>query len=83
MKAILDAYIKADPGNEAYYQANYDKYAAEFDQLDKEFSDALSGLTQKNIVVAHEAFGYFAARTALRRCRSKVFPPTASRAHPG
>lgn len=58
MKAILDAYIKADPGNEAYYQANYDKYAAEFDQLDKEFSDALSGLTQKNIVVAHEAFGY-------------------------
>ncbi len=58
MKAILDAYIKADPENESYYQANYDKYAAEFDQLDKEFSDALSGLTQKNIVVAHEAFGY-------------------------
>lgn len=58
MKAILDAYIKADPENEAYYQANYDKYAAEFDQLDKEFSDTLSGLSQKNIVVAHEAFGY-------------------------
>lgn len=58
MKAILDAYIKADPENESYYQANYDKYAAEFDLLDSEFEEALSGLTQKNIVVAHDAFGY-------------------------
>jgi len=58
MKAILDAYIKADPENESYYQANYDKYAVEFDLLDSEFEEALSGLTQKNIVVAHDAFGY-------------------------
>jgi len=58
MQTILDAFIQADPANKEYYKANFDKYASELDKLDEEFTAALSGLPQKNIVVAHDAFGY-------------------------
>jgi len=58
MHTILDSLRKASPEHADYFQANYDKYALEFDKLDGEFSSALSGVPQKNIVVAHNAFGY-------------------------
>lgn len=58
MENIKDAFVKADPENEAYYQANYETYAGKFDELDKKFKDTLSPLPNKSVVVAHEAFGY-------------------------
>lgn len=58
MQNILTALISADPDSEAYYRENFEKYAAEIDALDSEFKTALSALPQKNIVVAHDAFGY-------------------------
>lgn len=58
MENIKDAYIKADPKNRDYYEANYKKYADKFDALDKEYRDTLSALPNKDIVVSHEAFGY-------------------------
>lgn len=58
MENIKDAFVKADPANEAYYQANYDIYASKFDELDKKYKDTLSPLPNKSVVVAHEAFGY-------------------------
>jgi zinc transport system substrate-binding protein len=58
MKAICDAFCLKDPDNAEYYQSNYSRYAGELDLLDAEFETALSSFTDKNIVVAHEAFGY-------------------------
>ncbi|MDK2966726.1 metal ABC transporter substrate-binding protein [Lacrimispora sp.] len=58
MENIKDAFVKADPENEAYYQANYESYAGKFDELDKKYKDTLSPLPNKSVVVAHEAFGY-------------------------
>jgi len=58
MLTILDSLKKASPEHADYFQANYDKYALEFDKLDGEFSSALVSVPQKNIVVAHNAFGY-------------------------
>lgn len=58
MENIKDAFVKADPANEAYYQANYETYASKFDELDKKYKDTLSPLPNKSVVVAHEAFGY-------------------------
>ena len=58
MHTILDSLKKAAPEHADYFQANFDKYSLEFDKLDGEFSSALSGVPQKNIVVAHNAFGY-------------------------
>jgi len=58
MHMILDALTAKDPDHADEYAANYAKYADELDQLDEEFSSALAIVPQRNIVVAHEAFGY-------------------------
>lgn len=58
MKAICDAFCLKDPDHAEYYQSNYSRYAGELDVLDAEFEAALSSFTDRNIVVAHEAFGY-------------------------
>ena len=58
MANIKDAFVKADPENKDYYEANYEKYAGEFDELDQEFRDVLKDTKSRDIIVAHEAFGY-------------------------
>ena len=58
MKNIKDALIKADPKNGSYYEANYKKYAKECDELNTLYKEELSKLKKKELVVAHEAFGY-------------------------
>jgi zinc transport system substrate-binding protein len=58
MAAIRDALVKADPDGKATYEANYNKYASELDKLDGEFRAALSGLINRDVVVAHAAYGY-------------------------
>ncbi len=55
---IKDALVKADPDNASDYEANYEKWAREFDDLDSEFASRLSQTSGKTIVVSHEAFGY-------------------------
>lgn len=58
MNNIKDAFIKADPNNEAYYSENYETYTAKLDALDKKYKETLTALENKDIIVAHEAFGY-------------------------
>jgi zinc transport system substrate-binding protein len=58
MKAIKDALVKADPSNKDYYESNYEDNAKKLDALDKEFKDASVNFKKKDIVVAHQAFGY-------------------------
>lgn len=58
MNNIKEALVKADPDNQAYYIQNYDTYAAKFDELDQKYEETLTGLKNKDIIVAHEAFGY-------------------------
>lgn len=58
MNNIKEALIKIDPDNKDYYEANYEKYAEEFDQLDSEYKEKLADVKNKDIIVAHEAFGY-------------------------
>jgi zinc transport system substrate-binding protein len=67
MENIKNALIQADPEGKSYYEANYEKYAAECDALDKEFKDALAPLAKKDIVVTHQAFGYLCERYGLRQ----------------
>ena len=58
MQAIRDAFVQADSQNSDYFNENFKRYAAKLDELDKEFHEALYGLTNRTIVVSHEAFGY-------------------------
>lgn len=58
MENIKNALVEADPENEAYYTENYEKYSVKFDQLDEKYREELADMKGKDIIVAHEAFGY-------------------------
>lgn len=58
MNRIKKALIKADPKNKDYYEANYKKEAAKCDELDQLYKEELAKVSKRELVVAHEAFGY-------------------------
>lgn len=58
MNQIKKALIKADPKNKDYYEANYKKEAAKCDELDRSYKEELAKVSKRELVVAHEAFGY-------------------------
>jgi len=58
MRVLCDALCAIDPDHAAVYEANYAAFAEEAAALDAEYHAALSDMPQKNIVVAHEAYGY-------------------------
>ena len=67
MENIKNTFVEADPINKDYYEANFQKYSAELDTLDKEFNDTLSTLSNKDIIVAHQAFGYLCEAYGLNQ----------------
>ena len=64
-----------DEGNRDYYEANYEKYAGEFDELDQEFRDGLKGTKSRDIIVAHEAFGYLCNAYDLKQLAIEGLTP--------
>lgn len=66
-EAIKNAFVTADPSNKVYYEKNYTDIATKFDELDKEYKDAISKFTKKDIIVAHKAFGYISDAYGLRQ----------------
>lgn len=58
MNKIKKALIKADPKNKDYYESNYQKEAKKCDELDQLYQEELAKVSRRELVVAHEAFGY-------------------------
>lgn len=58
MENIKNALVQADPDHKDDYEANYAAWSAECDKLDQEYREALSNVSNREIVVSHEAFGY-------------------------
>lgn len=75
MENIKNALAQADPDNSRYYSDNYIKYANELDVLEGEYSETLSRLPNKNIVVTHEAFGYLCADYGLNQIAIEGLAP--------
>ena len=67
MKNIKDALVEADEKNAEYYTQNYEAYEKKLDELNQEFKDTLSQLENKDIIVAHEAFGYLCKAYGLNQ----------------
>ncbi|TCS77085.1 zinc transport system substrate-binding protein [Muricomes intestini] len=67
MENIKNALAEADPENEGYYTENYEKYAAEFDKLDTSYKEGLADAKSKDIIAAHEAFGYLCSAYDLNQ----------------
>ncbi|MDR0767960.1 MAG: zinc ABC transporter substrate-binding protein [Methanosarcinales archaeon] len=61
-----------DPANASYYRANADAYIAELESLDAELTDMLSGMSSRNFMVYHPAWGYFARDYNLNQIAIEV-----------
>jgi zinc transport system substrate-binding protein len=58
---IYEGLAKIDPGNETYYAENRDAYLKELDSLDARIRAKLEGRKERNFMVFHPSWGYFAA----------------------
>ncbi len=67
MEIIEKALIKADETNKDYYENNFNVNSKKLDELDKQYRDAVAGFARKDIIVAHEAFGYLCRAYGLRQ----------------
>ena len=67
MENIKNAFVQADPVNGAYYEANYDKWAKAAEELDRKYREALADFAGRQIVTAHEAYGYLCSAYGLEQ----------------
>lgn len=58
--AIRDALAEIDPAKARSYEANFQGFAAELDQLDQDIRAQLGPLKHRRFLVYHPAWGYFA-----------------------
>lgn len=57
---ILAGFKQADPGHAAGYESRFASLADELAALDAEYSERLASVSNKEMVVSHQAFGYLA-----------------------
>ncbi len=57
---ICAGLIEVDPDNADYYTQNRDDYLAQLDALNDYIEDAFDGCTNRNFIIYHPSFGYFA-----------------------
>jgi zinc/manganese transport system substrate-binding protein len=64
---IRDGLIAADPGGEATYRANADRFLSEIAQVEEQVVAAVNALPadRRRIITTHDAFGYFGATYGL------------------
>jgi len=62
---VYSALISVSPENTAFFTSNYEELIADIDALQSRITAALSGLTQRNFMVYHPAWGYFANEFGL------------------
>lgn len=60
VEEICEGLVELDPENEAYYVQNRDAYLEELDALDARIQEKLEGKEEKNFMVYHPSWGYFA-----------------------
>ncbi|MDP4097253.1 metal ABC transporter substrate-binding protein [Paenibacillus sp. P96] len=65
VKAIEQALIKADPANQADYEANANAYIAKLQELDTAYRNGLANVKNKELVTQHAAFAYLAHEYGL------------------
>ncbi len=75
METIKNALAEADPDNAQYYEDNYKEYAAKFDELDAAYAETLAALPNKDIIVAHQAFGYLCRDYGLNQVAIEGLSP--------
>ena len=67
MENIKNSLSEIDTNNAEYYNSNYNFYAEKLDNLDKNFREYLSNISNTNLVVTHAAFGHFCKEYSLNQ----------------
>jgi len=62
---ILQALIKADPADQAYFTANAQAYSSKLDNLNSQIISSTTATQTRKFVTFHEAFSYFSNRYNL------------------
>jgi zinc transport system substrate-binding protein len=57
---ICDGLVQVDANNKVYYEKNCADYLDKLTKVDSELAEDLSGVKNRNFIVFHPAFGYFA-----------------------
>jgi len=80
VRNICDGLGQLDPDNRAYYEQNRDAYLQKLTELDQDIRDGLAGVTNRNFMVYHPAFGYLARdyQLALLPIEEEGKEPTAA-----
>lgn len=75
VKAIAETLAAADPANEKLYHLRAAQMQANLEQLDTDFSTGLAGISQREIVVSHAAFGHLCTRYDLTQIAVQGLAP--------
>jgi len=67
LENIKDIFSRLDGGNAMYYENNYQKYKAEFEDLYNEYKEKFKGYKNRSIIVSHDAFGYLCKEFGLNQ----------------
>ena len=65
--AIKNALVAQLPDKEDEFVKNYDALVSKLDELNTKFEDTISQAKQKEIIVAHAAYGYWESRYGLQQ----------------
>jgi zinc transport system substrate-binding protein len=57
---IKNSLVEVDPDHQDGYEQRYEELRTKLEALDQRFTDELSKVSNKEIVVSHQAFGYLA-----------------------
>lgn len=60
INTIRDELSSIDPENKAYYEKNTEVYIQSLEKVDQELTDIFDGLDNKEFIIYHPSFGYFA-----------------------
>ena len=69
---IYQGLVQIDSANEATYQANLEQFLTEIDQLDQQIKQNLAGIENRQFIVFHPAWGYFAREYNLEQVPIEV-----------
>ncbi|WP_338103314.1 metal ABC transporter solute-binding protein, Zn/Mn family [Methanolapillus millepedarum] len=69
---ICEGLAELDPANATYYEQNRDNYLTELTSLDSEVSNELSNLSNRNFMVYHPAWSYFAKDYQLNQIAAEI-----------
>ena len=60
-RIVRDTVVRRDPVHAPAYQANYERFAAQVDQLDQAMQAASATVPVRELLTYHDAYAYFAA----------------------